>query len=171
MSGEVPMTEDATRQELMAYQYLLHRQKRELVKIQQRLNERRAVADESSRCRAQLSSTGGTHGGGHPRRSASRLSQVPANERDHLVRDLDLFFMSVDAQGNIVPKTPQAALVAAQTYLMATQPVANDPRAVIHHSVLMGLGMIGASLADKEVAPRPERSPRRRDSPRREVAT
>jgi hypothetical protein len=155
----------------MVYQYLLHRQKRELIKIQQRLNERRAAADESSRRRAQLSSTGGTHGGGHPRRSASRLSHVPGNERDHLVRDLDLSFMSVDAQGNIVPKTPQAALVATPTYLIATQPTANDPRAFIHRSALVGLGMIGASLADKEVTPRPERSPHRRDSPRRGVAT
>jgi hypothetical protein len=34
MSGEVPMAEDATQQELMAYQYLLHHQKHELVKIQ-----------------------------------------------------------------------------------------------------------------------------------------
>jgi hypothetical protein len=57
--------------------------------------------------------------------------------------------MSVDAQGNIVPKTPQAALVATQTYLMATQPAANDPRAAIHRSALVGLTMIGASLADK----------------------
>ena len=73
--------------------------------------------------------------------------------------------MSVDAQGNIVPKTPQAALVAAQTYMMTTQPVANDPRAAIHRSTLVGLGTIGTALADKEVAPRPERSPRRRDSP------
>ena len=81
------------------------------------------------------------------------MSHVPANEIDHLVRDLDLSFMSVDAQGNIVPKIPQAALVAVQTYMMATQPAANDPRAVIHRSALMGLGMIGASLADKEVAP------------------
>jgi hypothetical protein len=32
---------------------------------------------------------------------------------------------------------------------MATQPAANDPRAAIHRSALVGLAMIGASLADK----------------------
>ena len=63
--------------------------------------------------------------------------------------DLDLSFMSVDAQGNIIPKTPQVALVATQTYLMATQPAANDPRAAIHHSVLVGLGKILAKEATK----------------------
>jgi hypothetical protein len=39
---------------------------------------------------------------------------------------------------------------------MATQPAANDPRAAIHRSTLIGLGMIGASLVDKEDAPDPK---------------
>jgi hypothetical protein len=170
VTGEVPMAENATREELMAYQYLLHRQRCELLKMQERLNERRAAADESSRRRAALSSTS-TTAGGHPRRSSSRLNHIPFNERDHLVHDLDLSFMSVDAQGNIVPKTPQASLVATQTYMIATQPEANDPRAALHHSTLAGLGMIEASLADKEVIQRPKRSPRHRNSPRHEVIT
>jgi hypothetical protein len=110
VTGEVPMIEDASRHELMVYQYLLHCHRRELAKIQQRLNERRAAADESSQRRAALSSTGNT-AGGHPRRSSSRINRIPIDERDHLVRDLDLSFMSVDSQGNIVPKTPKAALV------------------------------------------------------------
>ena len=61
--------------------------------------------------------------------------------------------MSVDSAGNIKPKTPQAAIVAAQTYLLSTQPPPEDPRAAIHRSALMGLGMVGNALAanNKEI--------------------
>jgi hypothetical protein len=69
------------------------------------------------------------------------------------MRNLDVSFMSVDAGGNIIPKTPQAAIVPAQTYLLATQLAANDPRAAMHHSTLACLGLVGATLADKEVVP------------------
>ena len=97
------------------------------------------------------------------------MSAIPENERQNLVRDLDLSFMSVDSRGNIKPKTPQAAIVADQTYLLATQPAANDPWAAMHRSTLMSLGMVGASLADKEIVQRSDRSLRRRNSPRREI--
>jgi hypothetical protein len=137
--------------------------------MQRQLDERRRFV-ASSMSRTQLSSTGGasTGAGGHPRRAGSRLSRILANERENLVRDHDLSFMS---RGNIIHKIPQTARVAAQTYLMATQPAANDLRATMHRSTLMGLGMTGASLIDKEVAPRTERSPRHRNNHLHEVAT
>jgi hypothetical protein len=37
-----------------------------------------------------------------------------------MVRDLDLPFMSMDSRENIKPETPQVAIIAAQTYLLAT---------------------------------------------------
>jgi hypothetical protein len=61
--------------------------------------------------------------------------------------------MSVDARANIIPKTPEATLMAAQTYLLATQPAVDDPRADMHHSALARLGLVGATLIDKEAAP------------------
>jgi hypothetical protein len=48
------------------------------------------------------------------------------------------------------PKTPEAAPVAVQTYLIATQSAGNDPQEAIHHSTLAGLSMVGASLAEKK---------------------
>jgi hypothetical protein len=44
-----------------------------------------------------------------------------------LSRNLDSSFLSVDERGNIIPKTPEVALVAAQAYLFTTQPTPEDP--------------------------------------------
>jgi hypothetical protein len=64
------------------------------------------------------------------------MSQIPPNDRSKIMQDLDLSFMSVDSRENIVHKTPDAGLVAAQTYLIATQPASNDKRAALHLSTL-----------------------------------
>jgi hypothetical protein len=41
----------------------------------------------------------------------------------------------------------------------------------MHHSTLAGLGLVGATLVDKEAALQPNRSPHHRNSSRHEVAT
>src|SRR5664279_3805935 len=83
--------------------------------------------------------------------------------------------MSMDAAGNMMPKTPAAAILAATTYLRTTQPPEDDPRAEVHRQTIIGPGMAGAALqpvaAPNVVAAtaqrQPARSPRRRDdSPR-----
>jgi hypothetical protein len=61
-----------------------------------------------------------------------------------------LSFLSVDEQGNIVPKTPEAALVAAQAYLHTTRPNPGDPREHMHRETLQGLKMVGNKLTEKE---------------------
>jgi hypothetical protein len=54
--------------------------------------------------------------------------------------------MSVDEIGNIVPKTPKAALVAAQAYLLTMQLAPRDPREGMHQAAIKGLGLIGDKL-------------------------
>jgi hypothetical protein len=78
----------------------------------------------------------------------------------------------VDEQGNIIPKMPEAALVAAQTYLYTTRPSPGDPREHMHRAALQGLRMVGNKLTAKEEeahcnggAHKP-RSPHRHNSPR-----
>ena len=63
--------------------------------------------------------------------------------------------MSVDSRGNIAPKTPEVAYLAAHTYLMATQPATNDPRAALHKTAMASIGLMGAALANKEVLHEP----------------
>jgi hypothetical protein len=60
--------------------------------------------------------------------------------------NLDLSFLSVDKRGNIIPKTPEAALVAAQAYLFTSQPTPGDPREHMHRATLQGLGLVGDKL-------------------------
>jgi hypothetical protein len=58
--------------------------------------------------------------------------------------------MSVDEQGNIMPKTPKAAIVAAQTYMYTMQPNLGDPREHMHRAALQGLRLVGNKLTAKE---------------------
>jgi hypothetical protein len=54
--------------------------------------------------------------------------------------------LSVDERGNIMPKTPAAALVVAQAYLLSTQPAPGDPRESMHQAAIKGLGLIEDKL-------------------------
>jgi hypothetical protein len=53
-----------------------------------------------------------------------------------------------------MPKTPEAAVVAAQTYLYTTQPTPGDPREHIHWAALQGLRLVGSKLTAREEEPR-----------------
>ena len=103
----------------------------------------------------------------HPSKSTSRMEGIPERERgEHLVQNLDLSFMSIDSRGRIMPKTPEAAYMAANMYMMATRPVANDPRLALYQTAMAGIGMMGHEIANKGTTGRPDRSPRRHNSPR-----
>jgi hypothetical protein len=70
-----------------------------------------------------------------------------------------------------MPKTPEAALVAAQAYLHTTRPNPEDPREHMHRAALNGLKMVGNKLSAKEEeayrnkGTHKPRSPRRHNSP------
>jgi hypothetical protein len=84
------------------------------------------------------------------RRHGSRVENLEHSDRWNISRNLDSSFLSVDEQGNIIPKTPEAALVAAQTYLYTTRPSPGDPREHMHRATLQGLGMVGNKLTAKD---------------------
>lgn len=75
------------------------------------------------------------------------------DERPEATRSLDFSFMSVDSQGNMMPRTPQVAIIAVTAYLLSNQPPAGDPRSVVHRSFIAGLDLVEAALVgepDKE---------------------
>jgi hypothetical protein len=78
------------------------------------------------------------------------MENLEYSERQSLSKNLDSSFLSVDEQGNIIPKTLEAALVAAQTYLYTTRPSPGDPREHMHRAALQGLKMVGNKLTAKE---------------------
>ena len=57
--------------------------------------------------------------------------------------------MSVDTRGNITPKTPEAAYMAAHTYMMATKPANDDPRVELYNTAMVGIGIMGAAIGYK----------------------
>jgi hypothetical protein len=112
-------------------------------------------------------------------RHRSRVENLEHSDRRNFSRNLDSSFLPVDEQGNIIRKTPEAALVAAQTYLYTTRPSPGDPREHMHRAALQGLRMVGNKLTAKDEeayrnkgthkprSPRCHNTPRHRSSSRR----
>jgi hypothetical protein len=102
----------------------------------------------------------------------SQVDNLEHSDRRDLSRNLDSSFLLVDKRGNIMPKTPKAALIAAQAYLYTTQPTPGDPREHMHRAALQGLRLVGSKLTAREEEPRcnegnhKPRSPHRYSSPR-----
>jgi hypothetical protein len=127
-----------------------------------------AASNAARRARSDASYTNSkTH-----RRHGSRFENLEYSERQSLSKNLDSSFLSVDEQGNIIPKTFEAALVAAQAYLHTTRPNPGDPREHMHRAALQGLRMVGNKLSAKEEeayrnkGTHKPRSPCRHNSPR-----
>ena len=76
----------------------------------------------------------------------SRMENMDPKERRELTRTLHTSFMEMDADGNVIPKTPQAAIMAATTYIASHPPPVGDPKRAMHKSALAGLRLIGAAL-------------------------
>src|SRR4051812_39951282 len=51
-----------------------------------------------------------------------------------------------------MPKTPQATVTAAITYLASNLPPAGDPRYIIHNSMIAGFGLIESTLHEEAAA-------------------
>jgi hypothetical protein len=81
------------------------------------------------------------------------MDNLEHRNRINWTRNLDSSFLLVDEQGNIMPKTSEAALVAAQDYLFTTQPTPGDTCEGMHRAALQGLGMVGNWLKSREEAP------------------
>jgi hypothetical protein len=157
---------------LLGYHYALRQQAKQLAKdkieIQKRKDSAIAASNAARRARSDASHTNARRNHRH----GSRYENLEYSERQSISKNLDSSFLSVDEQGNIVPKTPEAALVAAQAYLLTTRPSPGDPREHMHRAALNGLNMVGHKLSAKgeeayhhKEAHKP-RSPHRHNSPR-----
>jgi hypothetical protein len=135
---------------LLGYHYSLRQQSKQLAKerieIQKRKDSAIAASDAARRARSDASYTNNKR----HRRHGSRYENLKYLDRQSLPKNLDSSFLSVDEQGNIIPKAPEAALVAAQAYLHTTRPNPGDPRKHMHRAALQGLKMVGNKLSAKE---------------------
>jgi hypothetical protein len=157
---------------LLGYHYALRQQSKLLAKERIEIHKRKdsaiAASDAAQRARSDASYTNGKR----HRRHGSRYENLEYSDRQSLSKNLDSSFLSVDEHGNIIPKTPKAALVAAQAYLHTTRPNPGDPREHMHRAALNGLKMVGNKLSAKEEeayhnkGTHKPRSPRRHNRPR-----
>jgi hypothetical protein len=168
-----PIPSNSSKNMLLGYHYALRQQAKQLAKekieIQQRKESAIAASNAARRARSDASHTNANRN----RRHGSRYENLEYSERQSISKNLNSSFLSVDEQGNIISKTPEAALVAAQAYLYTTRPSPGDPREHMHRAVLNGLKMEGNKLSAKEEEAyhkkktHKPRSPRRHNSPRR----
>jgi hypothetical protein len=164
---------DSSKNMLLGYHYALRQQAKQLAKekieIQQRKELAIAASNAARRARSDASHTNANRNHRH----GSRYENLKYSERQSISKNLDSSFLSVNEQGNIIPKTPKAALVAAQAYLYTTRPSPGDPREHMHRAALNGLKMVGNKLSAKEEEAyhkketHKPRSPRRHNSPQR----
>jgi hypothetical protein len=135
---------DSRREVLMGYQYALHQQKKQLLREISEIRRRHESANAACRSlREECINASYTSGGRH--HEPNRREEEWLDKENH-IQNLDSAFLSVDEIRNIVPKTPKAALVAAQAYLLTTQPAPGDPREGMHQAAIKGLGLVGEKL-------------------------
>jgi hypothetical protein len=166
-----PIPTNSNKNMLLGYHYALRQQTKQLAKerieIQKRKDSAIAASDAPRRARSDVS-----YANKRNRRHGSRYENLEYSERQSISKNLDSSFLSVNEQGNIIPKTPEVALVAAQAYLHTTRPNPGDPREHMHRAAVNGLKMVVNKLSAKEEEAyrnkgnNKPRSPRRHNSPR-----
>jgi hypothetical protein len=169
---DVPIPTDASKNMLLGYHYTLREQSKKLAKVRIEIQKRKDSAIAASATYHKARNNASYTNSRRHHRHGSRFENLEYSERQSLSKNLNSSFLSVDGQGNIIPKTPEAALVAAQTYLYTTRPSPGDPREHMHQAALQGLRMVGNKLTAKEEeahrnkGTHKPRSPRRHNSPR-----
>jgi hypothetical protein len=141
---------DASKEVLLGYHYALQRQSRQLAKERSEIQNRRDSTIATSAALHEVRNNASHTNSKRHNRHGSRVNNLEHSDRRNLSRNLDSSFVSVDEQCNIMPKTPKAVFVAAQTYLYITQPNLRDPREHMHRAALQGLRLVGNKLTGKE---------------------
>jgi hypothetical protein len=78
----------------------------------------------------------------------NRRTTVRAREDNH-ARSISVH--PSDNEEDFLQETPEAALVAAQTYLLTTQPQPGDPREHMHQAAIRSLGLVENRLRKRSL--------------------
>jgi hypothetical protein len=135
---------DLRREVLMGYQYALHQRRRKLREekdIFMRSQDNNSASsgeywDEYSD--ASESSIESHRNPKHSRRTTARTREESHTKSESAHPS--------DEEEDFVQETPEAALVAAQTYLLTTQPKPRDPREHMHQAAIRSLGLVENGL-------------------------
>ena len=107
--------EDATREDMLAYRYLMWKDTEKLRIETEALARRKAAADESSARRAGLSFASSSNQTSvvqeRGRRHRTRLHRMTDEERLAATRNLESSYLTEDAEGIPVPRTDRKSVV------------------------------------------------------------
>jgi hypothetical protein len=154
---EVPP--DSRRKVLMGYQYALYQRRKKL----------REEKDMFMRSRDNNSTSSGGYWDEYSDASESSMERHrdPKNSRRTTARTRKESYMKSisahpsDEEGDFVQETLEAALVAAQAYLLTTQSKPGDPREHMHQAAIRSLGLVEnklrGNLPEKKVTHHKER--------------
>jgi hypothetical protein len=135
---EVPA--DSRKEVLIGYQYALHQRRKKL----------REERDMFMRSRDNNNTSSGGYWDEYSDASESSMERHrdPKHSRRTIARTREESYTKSlsahpsDEEEDFVQETPEAALVAAQAYLLTTQPKLGDPREHMHHTAIRSLGLI-----------------------------
>jgi hypothetical protein len=128
----------------MGYQYALHQHKKRL--SEEKDNIRRSQENNSILSGAywdEYSEASESSGERHKDPKHNRRTIAWAREENH-ARSISVH--PSDDEEDFVQETPEAALVAAQAYLLTTQPEPGDPREHMHQDAIRSLGLVEGRL-------------------------
>jgi hypothetical protein len=142
MGHHVPT--DLRREVLMGYQYALHQRRRKL----------REEKDIFMRSQGNNIASSGGYWYEYSDASESSIQRRrdPKHSRRTTTRTRKESHMKSesmhpsDEEEDFVQETPEAALVAAQAYLLTTQPKPGDPQEHMHQAAIRSLGLVEDSL-------------------------
>jgi hypothetical protein len=139
---EVPA--DSRREVLMGYQYALHQRKKKL----------REEKDKFMRSEENNSVSSGGYWDEYSDASESSIERhrdpmhsrrtTPWARQESHIKSISAH--PSDDEEDFAQETPEAALVAAQAYLLTTQPKPGDPREHMHQAAIRSLGLVEDKL-------------------------
>jgi hypothetical protein len=135
---------NSRREVLMGYQYAMHQHKK---KLQAEKRELRKSQDSySASSRPYWSEYGETSDSSKERHREPKHSRRKTAQGMEKERARSISAPLSDEEENFIQETPEAALVAAQAYLLTMRPEPRDPREHMHQAAIKSLGLVEDKL-------------------------
>jgi hypothetical protein len=138
---------DSRREVLMGYQYALHQRKK---KLRQERDMIMRSADYNSTPSegywSEYSNSSESNMERHRDPKHNRRTTTQIREESHAKSQRP---QQSEEEEDFVQETPEAALVAAQAYLLTTQPEPRDPRVHMHQAAIRSLRLVEDKLMEK----------------------
>jgi hypothetical protein len=131
---------DSRREILMGYQYALHQRRKKLREEKDmfmRSQDNNSASSEGYLDEYSDASESSIERRRDPKHSRRTIAQT--REESHTKSESA---HPLDGEEDFVQETPEATLVAAQAYLLTTQPKPEDPRERMHQAAIRSLGLV-----------------------------